>query len=238
MMLLHDHKILFLKPKKVAGTSFEIALSKYAGKKDIITPISPKDEDLRQKLGFRGAQNFSYGWADVLTQPIRFLPKAISKREWPAKFLNHISAKKARTLVGKQIWNEYTKVSIVRNPYEYLISIYFWRTRGKVDRPSFEAWCLKNPIIFEYNRDQYFIDGDNVVDLYIRFENFAEDIQALEDGTPGLNGLNDVFSKIAAKSGNRPPDASVEVMFKDAERLKNLVKVHSKYELKHFGYKI
>lgn len=60
MIVLHNHRIIALKARKVAGTSLEIALSKYASEKCIITPIAPLDEDIRKKLGFRGPQNFSY----------------------------------------------------------------------------------------------------------------------------------------------------------------------------------
>lgn len=50
MILLTDPKILFLKPRKVAGTSFEIALSAFANCNDVITPIAEEDEIIRQKL--------------------------------------------------------------------------------------------------------------------------------------------------------------------------------------------
>ena len=40
MILLHKEKIIALKARKVGGTSFEIALSKYANSDSIITPIA------------------------------------------------------------------------------------------------------------------------------------------------------------------------------------------------------
>lgn len=54
MIFLRDINVLFLKPRKVGGTSFEIALSRYAGGGDIITPISETDEITRRNLGYRG----------------------------------------------------------------------------------------------------------------------------------------------------------------------------------------
>jgi hypothetical protein len=59
MIVCHERKIIFVKTKKVGGTSFEIALSKFCGPNCIITPITPADEDLRKSLGFRGAQNYT-----------------------------------------------------------------------------------------------------------------------------------------------------------------------------------
>ena len=58
MILSKAHNFIFLKTTKTAGTSFEIALSKYAGPEDVVTPISDEDELTRSRLGYRGPQNF------------------------------------------------------------------------------------------------------------------------------------------------------------------------------------
>ena len=54
----HQHRFVFLKTRKTAGTSVEIALSKVCGPDDVITEISPEDEKLRQAAGGRAPQNF------------------------------------------------------------------------------------------------------------------------------------------------------------------------------------
>ncbi len=61
MILSHKHRFIFLKTRKTAGTSIEIALSKFCDNNDIITRITEQDEVLRSKLGFRGPQNFLVG---------------------------------------------------------------------------------------------------------------------------------------------------------------------------------
>ena len=58
MILSHDYRFIFVKPKKVAGTSLEILLSQLCGPDDIITPIARKDEATRSRLGFPGPQNY------------------------------------------------------------------------------------------------------------------------------------------------------------------------------------
>lgn len=58
MIISQDLQRIFLKTKKVGGTSFEMALSKYCGEVDVITPITPNDEAQRKSLGFRSAQHF------------------------------------------------------------------------------------------------------------------------------------------------------------------------------------
>jgi len=49
---------LFIKGRKVAGTSVEMALATVCGPEDIITLITPIDELERLRLGGRGAQNY------------------------------------------------------------------------------------------------------------------------------------------------------------------------------------
>ena len=43
---------------KTAGTSIEVALSRYLGADDVITPIFEEDEPLRAAPGYRGPQNY------------------------------------------------------------------------------------------------------------------------------------------------------------------------------------
>ena len=58
MIISLKNKFIFIKTEKTAGASIEIALSKYCGPNDIVTPISPEDEIIRKELDFRGPQNY------------------------------------------------------------------------------------------------------------------------------------------------------------------------------------
>ena len=53
----HKYKFIFIKTRKTAGTSLEIALSKFCDSGDIITIIKPEDEKIRKKLGYQGPSN-------------------------------------------------------------------------------------------------------------------------------------------------------------------------------------
>ena len=58
MIFSKQLKLVFIKGKKVAGTSVEILLSTLCGPDDIITPITPIDEKLRLTRGGRPPQNY------------------------------------------------------------------------------------------------------------------------------------------------------------------------------------
>lgn len=204
MIYLEDHNLLFLKPRKVAGTSFEIALSAYAGPSDIITPIMKEDEAKRRSLGFRGPQNYRYSMAELMRLPAREKAKALYLRRAPQKYFKHISAKQVRARMGKERFDRAFKVSILRNPYDQILSHYFWQTRAADPRPDFESWLRANPSFLTLNDEQYRIGGREIIDFYIRYENREEDIRRLEAERPALAGLWDSFSSLSTKAGVKP----------------------------------
>ena len=55
MIISHSRKFIFVKTYKTAGSSLEIALSKYCAKGDVLTPVDSEEED---KLSGLGAQNY------------------------------------------------------------------------------------------------------------------------------------------------------------------------------------
>ena len=66
MIVSHEHRFIFIKTRKTAGTSIEISLSKYCGPNDIITPIAEVDEKIRESLGHKGPQNYKINETKLL----------------------------------------------------------------------------------------------------------------------------------------------------------------------------
>lgn len=236
MILLHDPPVIFVKPHKVAGTSFEIALSRFAGPRDIITPIGKGGAEgraIRAPLGFRDAQN--YRW------PLRQLPFiggdawrfARARGVWPTRFRSHSPAAEVKARLGAEMWERALKLSIVRNPYDMAVSTYFWMRR---EGQRFEEFWFANPALLRRNHRQYLIDGENVIDLYLRYEHFAQDIAALELRVPQLAGLGETFASLSAKSGHRPKDATAQSLFAEAPHIRKLVEHHNRFEIERFGY--
>lgn len=202
MIVSHRHRLIFLKTRKTAGTSVEIALSRFCGPDDIVTPIGTADEVIRAAAGGVGAQNHR--------MPLRMARRdelvRWARGERPHLF-NHITADRVRTLVGPAVWDGYTKVSIERNPWDAMVSLYHWATRGNEEPISFRAF-LDTPRAARLagNFDIYGIDGRIEADRVMRFESLAEEFAAVtaELGLPGSAELPHAKSAVRPKGDFRP----------------------------------
>ncbi len=177
MIVSHKYKFIFIKTTKTAGTSVEIALSKFLGPNDIITPLDPQDEKLRQALGFRGAQNYL---APFWNYNRRGIADLLLRGKRKKRFHNHISARKVKGYVGKHIWDNYYKFCFERNPWDRFVSMYYWRCRSG-SQPSISEF-IESDTIFELKKRGfrlYTIDGKIALDKVCRFENLSEELEAI-----------------------------------------------------------
>lgn len=233
MIFLKGLNILFLKPEKVAGTSFEIALSRYAGASDIITRINRKDEETRRSLGYRGPQNFRKPLADFAAVDVLHLLRAGSA---PQLYTQHMTARDARHALGPKIFDGALKLSIVRNPFDRIVSHYHWRNKGRADLPAFPDWLCANPEIINFNDRFYRIDGQDIIDHYLRFEDLAGDIMDLEARFPALSGLADTLKGITSKGDVRPKERTLAEYYGSDADLVAAVRVLNRGHVERFGY--
>ena len=236
MIVSHQHKLIFLKARKVAGTSFEIALSRFCSDGDIITPISRDDTKIRSDRGFTKAQNFNFKLVDLFAKDKE---ARLFGRDIPPKFYNHLSAKQAKARLPARIWRDYRKVAIVRNPWDRAVSIFFWKNTKKNRKPklaNFTKYFKEKEYLLEINYPNYMIDGQDIVDTYIRYEKFEEDILKLEAEVPGLAGLWDTFKDINAKSETRNREITTRQIFRRHPDVNAQIVKANKWEIEKFGY--
>lgn len=176
MIICHRHRFIFLKTRKTAGTSIEIALSRFCGPEDVITPIFDEDEALRRELGFRGPQNLEI---PARLQRASDRLRALFARE-PVRFFNHAPAAFVRRYVDPAVWSGYFKFCFERNPYDKAISRYCWSTREQPAPPPIGGFLRKAKRRQISNWEIYTQDDQITVDFVGRYEHLAEDLaQAL-----------------------------------------------------------
>ncbi len=212
MIVSHRHRFIFLKTRKTAGTSLEIALSKYCGPEDILTSIN-YDEAARTEHSARRAQNHemplsSFGAGDSL--------RWITRRRRPARFTEHMTGVEIRERLGAEIWNSYFKFTIVRNPFDRMVSRYHWtmkmrpryrETLGVADLARF----IRYRADFVNENWLIYTAGDELLtDDVVRYEHLAEDLGRISASIGLPHNLHDDMKAINAKGSYRPKVAPCE----------------------------
>ncbi len=172
MILSHKYRFIFLKTRKTAGTSIEISLSRYCGRRDVLTPLWCEDEALRRDLGLR-PQNYGpslreYSLRDLLRLLLKGRPKA------GLRFYNHMTAREIRQLVGERTWGSYFKFCFERDPWDKVLSQFHFDNQG---RPDFDHFVRHADLWSDF--ESYTIDGKLAVDFLGRYENLVADLQAV-----------------------------------------------------------
>jgi hypothetical protein len=186
MIISHEHKFIFLKTKKTAGTAIEAALSELCGPLDVITPYREESEQDRKG---RPPQNYRIEhprkpkrplWRKLLGRPERYYHPSMG-------YYEHIPAWRVRDYVGEEMWRSCFKFAFDRNPWDRQVSWYLYKTKSKRARPSFERFMQDRRRAFVTNYAQYTIDGALAVDFVCRYERLEEDLNAAlaKAGVPG-----------------------------------------------------
>ena len=110
MIISHTHKYIFIKSLKTAGTSLEAALSHYCSGDDMVTPL----DDYWFNRDERG----------------QWIHSAMNAEG----FFQHDSAAEVKRKLDPQVWSNYLKFTIVRNPWDRVVSLFSWEARNRPAR--------------------------------------------------------------------------------------------------------
>lgn len=244
MIFLSEQNILFIKPHKTASTSVEIALSCAPGHSaDIITPLLPEDERKRAKAGGRLPQNWAWlPWTErrYLTDfaayqatgdiPKRWLPGGHGKlySKLSARYHNHITPASIRRRGGGEMLAKAFLVSMVRHPYEQIVS---WAWHQKKLRNS--SASLSDFIDLgtqQASPNLPYLFDRRAPDLVIRYEDMAADLAQLS----GRVGIDLNAHMPFAKGEHRSNRAPAESLLTD--RQKAAIQERDRQIFETFGY--
>lgn len=212
MIVSHRHRFIFLKTRKTAGTSVEIALSTVCGPDDVISPISPDDETVRRARG-PGAQNHE-------SPPL------------PKKAFAHAPAAHVRKLVGPEVWRSYAKISVERNPWDAVVSLYYWINRDAPVPVPFDDFARSPRVgqLAQANAKTYRLRGEVILDHLCRYESLGDDLGEVwtKLGLPGSPELPHT------KGQSRPAGAGYRDLFTDETA--EIVRVQFAHAIRDLGY--
>jgi len=206
MIVSHSRKFIFLKTRKTAGTSLEIALSKYCGPEDVLAPLDV-DEDLRQRVSGRGKQNYARPFRDLTpVQMYRYL----SRGQEEMLFTEHMTAIAAMKRLSPEVWDSYFKFTIVRNPFDRMVSRFFWSMKARPDlRGDWHVETLEQFLRYraEFVNENWLIytRGDEIlVDDVVRYESFEADLGRISQRIGLDHNIYEDMRAIRAKGDFRP----------------------------------
>jgi hypothetical protein len=241
MIVSYEHNYIFIKTGKVAGTSVEMALSRFCGPRDIITPIYPHDE-IERTPPARHAQNYSTD--PVLEQRLATLAddgdvtalwNLFEVLETKSVYFNHMKAAAIRERVGDSFWRGAFKFTIDRHPYERVVSSALWsvytRKRSAVSDPDSVNRAIEETIGRMRSSVRFYsIDGIVVADRILRYENLMADLASIADRVGGDISL--ILPR--AKGGVRQPHQTAENLLSDEQKRRIVERHAATFEL--LGY--
>jgi len=176
MIVCHEHRFIFLRTEKTASTSLTAALRDMIGEEEFST-------GLRRPA-----------WAKY--SPIHH---GALKRQIPDLFglHPHATARQARRVLGKKIFDNYFKFSVERNPWDRQVSLYVHREWKKGNQETNFDRDMRSTVYraTEYTRlnnwSIYAIGDTIVADRVLRYEDLSNELHRLSRllGLPGAVDL-------------------------------------------------
>ena len=221
-----------------------IALSKFCGPDDVITPLFFIGEMTRPRMGYRGKQNLRFSkWNDKYKNPLlcksatrKFMEKLIAmgggKPRGKGKPLSaNTKAAYLKRLLNPDLWNSYYKFCFERNPFDKLVADYLWYSRGSDDDEStgFNDYMASHHPAQLKAKAIYTINNKIAVDGIHRYENLATELEIIREKL----GLPEKLQLPKSKVQFRENKGGYRNFFNEHQRL--WVEKEFAYEMKLLG---
>lgn len=163
MLCSHSKRFIYLKTKKTAGTSVEIFFERFC---------RPDGEFVESHAVHEAISNTGIVGCRMLQRT----PNTV--------YYNHMPATEVRERLGASIFDSYFKFCVVRNPYDKLVSRFWWDVGpGRLSNLSFDAIrkCFNRYVSSRLghlcdDRHIYMVNDVPVVDQFVRFERLFGDL--------------------------------------------------------------
>lgn len=212
MLVNFRNKYVFLHSRKSAGSSIKVSLARFLSDDDII--IGALDDVLRSGhvppcLKPQGARKFAEFLARQPSLAEHWLKRFSDRRialnhnrveckKWELDD-GHAGIEDIRTKILRDQWQGMTKIAVVRNPWDRLVSFFRWREKvsGKtLNFDKFVSVACQQDITQRYERAELFDDAAFIydtdksmgLDIVIRFEYLNADMRLLESAEPSFDG--------------------------------------------------
>ena len=160
MLVSHRESFIYTKTAKTASTSVESYFEPFclpAGAWQFIEHEREETVCAEGIIGYRGEHTAGKRW------------------------FNHMSCAAIREQLGATLWDRYFKFAVIRDPFDKLLSGYFFQQRPKGSTKEliegFRGWVRAGGAIVD--RHTYTLDGEVCMDYFIRFERLEEGVETV-----------------------------------------------------------
>lgn len=188
MLISHKHKFIFIKNTKTGSSSLQTLLGEYCWPDEVEYHFV--DHDDIQHKGIVKSDEVRENFKKYQENKNGILGYG-SETKWTS----HLTAKEIKEYIGDEKFNDYFKFSVVRNPYNKVLSKYFWDMNDHKGEPI-ETWVSRgrnacNLIHHVIPRCEK--TGVPCCDFYIKYENMKKDLAKVCNiiGIPNID-----FSKL------------------------------------------
>lgn len=250
MIVSHQHRFVFLKTVKTAGTSVEVLLRRFCGPDDIVTPITPIDEQAPVAAGltprnYAADPALEHQYCALVAQGR--LDEALAYHRQGNIFANHMDAAALRARLGAELLQDYFVFTIERHPYDRAISraafdlgMAAYRSgQPRKAEPDAIIEHLRRRIAAGAARDFsnwhiYTIGNRVVADAVVFYERMQAGLETVLSRL-GLEGEVDLGESLPhLKGGIRPRGLTGAMLPDDCKRA---IQVFCAREFETFGYK-
>jgi hypothetical protein len=228
MILSHEHKFIFIKTAKTAGTSIEVFLSPQCGPNDIVTPIIPPIEGHQP----RNYEGFVNPLPDLLRRPSGLLSALRHAFTKGNRFYNHMPASLVQKRVPAHVWNGYFKFCVERNPWDKVLSHYHMHASRAGGSLSLDQYLARGSFPINYFRYTDSSGTRIIVDRVVRYENLIEE---LAEVFARMNVRFEGTLGVRAKSEYRRDYTPYQSVFNEEQR--KIVEKAFAREIELYGYR-
>jgi hypothetical protein len=198
MIISHRHRFIFIHCRKTAGSAIKSLLARQLGPQDlqigcwgdaVAAGAAPNRRFVADVFRPTAAGEIvkatlrqpRWWWSQQRWSVLNSAQKKLYKRRLKASPA-HPPAERIRAFAREE-FACYTKFCVVRNPYEKVVSDYFWRCGVGPERPSMRSFLeslsqgVSDARAAKFdNWSMYTIDDQLVVDRVARYESLASDL--------------------------------------------------------------
>ena len=157
MIISHKNKFIFIKPRKIAGTSITLLLERHCGSNDVVGKM---DEITKENKLIYKARNIKAIDGYI-----------IEKHESIKNLLEH-------KIVTENMLSDYFTFTIERNSFEKVVSLYHFLKNKSTFKREYGNLSFSNFLLCDFNKsdfDLYTLNNKIVVDFVGQYHNLQND---------------------------------------------------------------